>query len=239
MRGALDQFSQSPNLSNLTGFEIPQIVGYKWTHQTLQSLLTSPIMSNDLVSLEFPSHCSDIVTDELIEVILTAHTIPGDETSPIKFGKLQKLDLSKTKVGSRSIELIVKHLPHLTHLSLERCENINDAAVTALIANEHEDLCSPYPVLENLIELVLTDCPISDQGCITLSKSQLLDQLERLDLNSYPNYDEDGNDEDGFTDIGLETIFKTKLFSNMKFLDIYPFDLDLPPALENCLVTHG
>ena len=208
------RFVQSPNLSNLTCFQIPFMYEYEWTNgEDLKSLLTSPTMSNDLTSLRFPYNCCSIVTDDLIEAILTAHVIPGDETSPLKYSKLQKLEFERAKIGPRSIELIVKYLPRLTHLNLERCKNINDAAITALIATEHEDLHYPYPVLSNLIYLNLESCPITDQGCIALSKSQLLDQLEWLNSKQFagpPSY----------TNLGLEALLiKTKSFSNLKRLE--------------------
>ena len=47
------------------------------------------------------------------------------------------------------------------------------------------DPAQPYPVLPNLICLSLTDSSITNQSLLLLSKSQLLDQLECLDLDCH------------------------------------------------------
>ena len=226
--GALERLEQSPNLSNLTNFSIPRLVGHQWTHQQLVSLFTSPMMSNDLVELDL-SLSIDLITDDFMEAILTARLIPGDETSPFKFGKLQKLQLSSAHVGPRTIELIVQNLPHLIHLDLSCCRDITDAAITALIGHEHDDPHSPYPALPNLTHLDLYACPLTEQGLTELSKSQLLDQLNELNLPRLPNQYQ----------IAFMT---TPLFSNMRSLrlrsdgdkiDTKPFN-----HLQNCNILQ-
>ena len=77
--------------------------------------------------------------------------------------------------------------------------------MTALIGDEHVDPLQPYPALPNLIYLSLRDSSITDQGCIELSKSQLLDQLERLDLSSR-----------GGLQIDATALLTTPLYSHMR-----------------------
>ena len=229
---ALTRFAQSPNLSNLTNFKIPDLVRHeKWTHQQFVSLFTSPMMSNDLLQFDIDRWaCSVNITDDWMETILTARVIPGDETSPLKFGKLQKLNLSRSQVGHRTIELIVQNLPYLTHLQLEECSNITDTAIAALIGHEHVDPKHPYPTLPNLTHLNLNSCPITGQGWIELSNSQLLDQLEDLNL---------GDDGDEDPDERADIIVKTPLFSNMKsmYLPTEPsIDKEDLGHLDNCQI---
>ena len=180
--------------------------------QHLISLLTSPLLSNNLFELRLPRHCSRLITDDLIESILTARVIPGDETTPLKFGKLQHLYLNQSQIGPRTIQLIIQNLPQLTHLDLNGCNQIDDAAVTALIGHEHDDLRYPYPALPNLIHLGLFQSSITDQTFINLSQSQLLDQLEKLNMSSVhlpiPSQQ------------AAEAIFQTPSFSNMKSIYI-------------------
>ena len=189
-------------------------------------------MSNDLVELDF-SLQKDVCSDDLMETILTARVIPGGETSPLKFGQLQSLDLRGTNVGRRTIELIVKNLPQLANLKLLSCDNITDTAITALIGDEHDDIKYPYPALPNLTRLDLFGCPITEKGLIELSKSQLLDQLEGLSiyLKNRPQ-----------SNVHRDAILKTPLFSNMKSI-FFPKSRDQPaidttslPHLDNCNV---
>ena len=167
------------------------------------------MMSNDLVELK-PSCYGRSTTDDVIETIFTARVIPGDETSPLKFGKLQRLHCHYSKIGARGINAIVQNLPQLTHLDLTICKTFDDAAMTmtALIGDEHVDPLQPYPALPNLIYLSLRGSSITDQGCIELSKSQLLDQLEYLTLKCLV--------ERGTTQIGETALLTTPLYSNMR-----------------------
>ena len=79
--------------------------------------------------------------------------------------------------------------------------------MTALIGDEHIDPLQPYPSLPNLVFLSLYKSSITDQGCIELSKSQLLDQLGYLDLYSL---------DPRSTQIGTTALLTTPLYSNMK-----------------------
>ena len=221
--GALQRFAQSPNLSNLTRFTIPPLHDHKWTRQQLVSLLTSPMLSNNLVELDC-SHLNTLIKYDLMETILTARVIPGDETSPLKFGKLQKLNLNETKLGRRTIELIVQNLPELTHLNLSHCSNITDAAITALIGDEHNDLKYPYPALPNLTHLDLSYCSVTEEGLIELSKSQLLDQLESFACRNV---------------VSSNAFLKPRLFSSMKLLGLAGMDPSFADTedwshLDNC-----
>ena len=80
--------------------------------------------------------------------------------------------------------------------------------MVALIGDEHVDLTQPYPALPNLVHLSLMDSSITDPGCIKLSQSQLLDQLEYLDVAS--------SSEPRLIQIGNATLLTTPLYSNMK-----------------------
>ena len=135
----------------------------------------------------------------------------------------------RTDVGPRTIELIIQHLPHLTHLDLQSCVNITDTAITALIGDENDDLKYPYPALPNLRGLDLSNCSITEQGFIELSKLQLLDQLEYLRL--YGQEDMDSN-------TGNEAILQTPLFSNMNSISMSSIDRDIDTEgwahLDNC-----
>ena len=179
---AVEQLSQSPILSNLTHFRLPKFalqVGrylseYSLTPNDLESILTSPMMSNNLIELDF---AKSMVTDQLIETILTTRVIPGDETSPLKFGQLQKLNIQEGDFGTNAVNSLVKNLTQLTHLNLSGSSNIDDAAITALIGPKHTNLQLPSPSLPNLRDLALELCQITDKGCGELSKSQLIHRL--------------------------------------------------------------
>ena len=210
----LQTYAQSPIISNLTHFRLPLFLVdriyrlgeeggrfYKWTTNLIESILTSPLMSNNLIELEI-NICSPFVpfiTDQLLETLLTTRVIPGDESSPLKFGKVQKLNLGWSSIGARGVELIVQNLKELTHLNLWGNRNINDAAITALIGDERVDLQFPYPSLPNLIELDLHRCSITDNGWMELSKSQLLRQLKKF-----------GYSDDQITEPGLNLINKSR-----------------------------
>ena len=193
----MQRYAQSPILSNLTDFSLPNLfvqVGshlrlsaqhyYTWTMNDIESILTSPMMSNNLIELDL-SDARSAVNDQLLETILTMRVIPGDESSPLKFGNVQKLNLQRSSIGARGVELIVQNLKELTHLDLSYNRNIDDEAITALIGDEHVDLQFPSPSLPNLIDLHLHFCAITDNGCMKLSKSQLLHQLKGLSYQSY------------------------------------------------------
>ena len=236
---ALKRFAQSPNLSNLTKFTTPALIRRRWSREDLESLFTSPTMSNDLIELKINSRNGDI-TDDLMETILAARVVPGDETSPLKYGKLQKLDLSDSHIGPRTVELIVQNFPHLTHLDLCCCEKINNDAITALIGHEHDDIRDPSPALPNLRSLDISQCSITSKGLIELSKSQLLDQLEHLNFR--------GDDRARDVGEGTGAIAKTPLFSNMESIiwnqPVHHFAVDISscPHLDNCKVSqrkHG
>ena len=205
------QFIQSPNLSNLVTFTLPKLFKnidhHHWTEKDVISLFTSPMMSNDLVELNLIS-CYSAITDDVIETIFTTRVIPGDKTSPLKFGQLEWLYCFQTQIGARGIAAIVQNLPQLAHLGLGHCENFDDEAMVALIGDEHTDPLQPYPALPNLTYLSLLNPSMTDQGCIELSKSQLLDQLEYLEMFSWFQSRQ--------TQIGDTAILATPLYSNMK-----------------------
>jgi hypothetical protein len=106
-------------------------------------------------------------------------------------------------ITSHGIQLIVQNFPHLTHLILNDCNLVGGAAITAFIASDPH---FPSPALPNLVHLTVTDCSITNQGYISLSKSQLLDQLESLNII--------------YNQVGAEAILKTPLFSYMKTIQI-------------------
>ena len=81
-------------------------------------------------------------------------------------------------MGPKSIKAIIQHLPQLTHLKLDKCGDLDDDAITALLANEHDDSIHQFPLTYGLTSLELGECKIGPSGMIALAKSQLLDQLE-------------------------------------------------------------
>ena len=164
------------------------------------------MMSNDLVELNLVS-CEGSITDDVIETIFTTRVNPGDETSPLKFGKLQRLYCRDSSIGARGVHTIVQNLPHLTHLYLPNSKDF-DVAMAALIGDEHVDPLHPYPALPNLVCLSLYGSSITNPGYIELSKSQLLDQLEYLNLFSHPH--------PGPIQIGETALLTTPLYSNMR-----------------------
>ena len=76
----------------------------------------------------------------------------------------------------------------------------------ALIGDEHVDPLQPYPALPNIIYLSLFNSSITDQGCIELSKSRLLDQLEYLEMLSWNEPGPKGD----------KALLTAPLYSNMK-----------------------
>ena len=166
----------------------------------------------------------------------------GNNNTPpplFKFGKLRQLILSSTGIGSGCITTIIQTLPELTHLDLSYNPEVNaDDVLTALATSllylpadqqqqlwgddgdddddyyllQHRQYYHYYSPLPNLIDLNLRSCFISNQGLITLSQSQLLDQLEVLSLG-------DGSSihRSDYDNLLLDA---TALFSNMKLIEI-------------------
>ena len=235
---AIQQLAQSPNLSKLTSFALPQL-NRPWTSHQILTLLTSPMMSNDLVNLDL-SNCRDQIlrgnlpsnlTDDVLETILRTRTIPTDPNSPLKYGKLKQLRLFRAPIGPRGIKAIVNNLPPLTELYIESCREVNDEAVTIIIGHEHDDLKHPLPALPNLTHLTLPGSTITNNSLIQLSKSQLLDQLEHLSLSSI----------DSVNAIGVSILLHhSKLFSNIKMLQLPVPRSQLGsrplPHLDNCYI---
>ena len=180
-------FTQSPILSNLEtlilGDDLLSII----TSAKLVSLLSSSMMSNNLVELDLA--CITFPTADLIKTLCTQHTIPHDNTSPLKYGKLRQLDISMSHITDDDVALIVENLTQLTHLNVSNFSfdcNITDKTIIALLSTEKADPRYQYPSLPNLVNLNISSCQITAPGFIELSKSQLLDQLEELHLRYCP-----------------------------------------------------
>jgi hypothetical protein len=180
---------QSPLLSHLEIF--PRDIIHRLTSDQLVSILSSTNMSNDLIELDLDGF-EDPVKD-VVKTLCTQRIIPGDETSPLKFGKLRKLNLSYTDVDDDDVELIVANLTQLTHLELvdwvdhdnplTLTDKLTDKTITALLSTESNNPCYPDTSLPNLIHLSINGSQITDKGWIQLSQSQLLDQLEYLNVD--------------------------------------------------------
>jgi hypothetical protein len=173
--------TQSPLLSHLEIF--PHQIIHDLTSDQLVSILSSPNMSNDLIEFDLSQSLSPV--KDVVKTLCTQRIIPGDETSPLKFGKLRKLNLSYTDVDDDDVELIVANLTQLTHLELVKWSGIpiTDKTITALLSTELNNPCYPYTSLPNLIHLSINGSRITDKGWIQLSQSQLLDQLKYLSVN--------------------------------------------------------
>lgn len=102
--------------------------------------LSSPPLSNDLVGLDlrhyYPDQLDEIRLDDIITTLCTQRILPGDETSPLKFGNLRKLDLRGKTVSEDVIELAIKTLSQLTHLTLPK--NATDRTIDTLVAIERD-----------------------------------------------------------------------------------------------------
>jgi hypothetical protein len=174
---------QSPLISHLEIF--PRDIIRRLTSDQLVSILSSPNMSNDLI--EFDLEDLEAPVKDVVKTLCTQRIIPGDETSPLKFGKLRKLNLSYTDVSDDDVEHIVGNLIQLTHLKLgkrnQKANPLTDKTITALLSTERNNPCYPYTSLPNLIHLSIGGPQITDKGWIQLSQSQLLDQLEYLDVD--------------------------------------------------------
>ena len=247
--GRFDLFIQSPILSNLETLAFDRQFRLGLTSAQWVSLLSSPMFSNNLIQLDF-SHCTFPMGD-VIKTLCTQRVIAGDETSPLKYGKLQKLDLSSTQITADDIGLVVENLTQLTSLSVHRAhvgkdkKAANDETLAALLSTEIANPYYPYPSLPNLVKLDVSSCDLSSEFFIQLSKSQLLDQLERLDVSGCLglfDWDQDITP-------GLHALLTTPNVSNLKELVVY-----LPPKpefdnlkkddcaimshLDNCTVSH-
>ena len=129
-----------------------------------------------------------------MKTICTTRIDPDDETYPLKYGKLRKLNLSKAPATDDDIQLIVENLTELTHIKLSYTEDysITDKTITTLLATEHADPAYPYTTLPNLTHLKIFDSAITSDGLIQLSKSHLFSQLEYLNVGRCRNWNEDG-----------------------------------------------
>ena len=223
--GHFDLFTQSPILSNLETLTFNE--GFRLGLSSAQwvSLLSSPMMSNNLTELDL-SYCEFPMVD-VIKTLCTQRVIPDDETSPLKYGKLKNLNLAFTQVTAEDIGLIVENLTQLTDLGLGNlyaaAADAADGAVdrrtiVPLLSTETANPCYPDPALPNLVHLDLSRSSISPQGFIQLSKSQLLDQLEWLDVGDCPSLKQHDDDED--LPPSLYALLTSSRVSNLKRLDL-------------------
>ena len=179
-----DQFLKLHFLPNIERFPFRL---NQFDQHDLVRILSSPKMSNNLI--EFNLWGYKYPVSEVIKTLCTQRVIPGDETSPLKYGKLKKLHLGFTGVTDADVELIVANLTQLTHLNLSQepdrflVRTITDKTITTLLATEHGNPDHPYTSLPNLVHLDLMGTGITCNGLVQLSKSQLLDQLETLHLD--------------------------------------------------------
>ena len=220
------QFLQLPFLSNLQHF--PFTLGAMFSSQLL-TILSSPKMSNNLIELDLS--CYDYPIKDVIKAICTTRVNPGDETSPLKYGKLRKIRLSGTQVADDDIQLIVENLTGLTHLNVSSGDNddnddddddnlITDKTITTLLATERAHLAYPYTTLPNLTHLGLSASAITSNGLMELSKSQLFSQLEELDVSRCQT--EPWNDpEDPALPPGLLALLTNPRVSNLRLLRLY------------------
>lgn len=239
-----EQMAQSPTLSNLTHFSFSTPRHPFLTPQLLQSILSSPTMSNDLIELELTNN--DQVNDETLHILSTTtvnsstpnnnnhdpNYSPTTTTTSLKYAKLQKLIISFNQVGDRGVKSIADNLSQLVELDLSSNRRITDASITSLIAAEHNDPLYPYPSLPSLTRLDMYGCLFSHEGCIALSKSQLLDQLEFLELSGTR-----------IKTSGTRALLSSRLVSNLHRLEMYEELTDEPVPttpgldLENCAVV--
>ena len=215
-----EQFLQLPFLSNLQHFPFPL---RRLDPNDLVTIFSSPMMSNNLIELDFSNYRYPL--QDLIKTICTTRINPTDETSPLKYGKLRKLDLSLTDVTDDDIQFIVENLTELTHLSLggspgRRRHLITNQTITALLATECAEPYHPYTTLPNLIHLDLHSSGITHAGIIQLSKSQLFSQLEELDVGDCHGQ---RGDEGRQSPPGLFALLKNSHISNLKTLGLHSF----------------
>ena len=133
--------TQSPLLSNVESFSLHRFGLYPLPPSQLITLLSSPMMSNDLITLGLRFYKHPI--SDVIKTLCTQHIDPNDETSPLKFGKLQKLTLSATLVTDDDLQLIFENLPQLTHLELCGLEGISPNALMPLLTSERAPISIP------------------------------------------------------------------------------------------------
>jgi hypothetical protein len=218
-----ETFIQSPFVSNLE--ILPSEIVRGLSVDQLVSMLSSPNMSNNLIELDLHNY-GDPVKNVII-TLCTQRIIPGDESSPLKFGKLRKLNLSCTHVDDDDVKLVVMNLTQLTHLVLNkdgwRLNPFTDKTITALLSAERADPFYPSPSLPNLIHLSIRGSKITHSGLTQLSQSQLLDQLEYLDVSEGLLLG-DGNNLRGqllaLVSPGLQSLLTTSVVSNLKYLKL-------------------
>ena len=149
--------------------------------------------------------------NDAIAALCTKRTIPNDKTSPLKFGKLEKLRLrARSWIRDREAQLIIENLHELKHLDLSSTATITNKTITALLSTENHNPIYPSTSLPNLIHLDLGATLIDDMGAIAFSQSQLLDQLEWFRLSDYS----------GARNPGVKELLTTPLVSNLRYLDI-------------------
>jgi hypothetical protein len=217
---SFEAFVQSSLLSHLEIF--PHQIINDLTSDQLVSILSSPKMSNDLIECNLSWYQSPV--KDVVKTLCTQRSIPGDESSPLKFGKLRKLNLSWTDVSDDDVKLIVANLTQLTHLelnkmSLDSTNPITNNTITALVSAERANPCYPSTSLPNLVHLDIKGSKISHTGLIRLSQSQLLDQLEYLDVSKGSLLRQ--NPRTSKLPSGLKALFTTPLASNLKQLNVH------------------
>ena len=181
-------------------------------------------MSNDLIDLDLAGH----VIDPEGQGIGTIFSLPSNnnnnnnnQQTPSKLSKLRKFAISMIPVGAQDIANIVRVAPHLESLTMINNEQFDDDAVAALIGLDIDDpnptrsLPTPLP---NLKELNLPGCEITDNGCVLLSKSVLMDQLEHFNINF--NYK--------ITTFGFNSIIFNASLSSLKTLRVKLTDQQIP-----------
>ena len=242
----VDLFTNSPLLSNLQNTPFNYYSRCPLTLPQFISLLSSPMMSNDVVDMDltglsFPLH-------KVIKTISTLRINPSDKSSPLKFAKLQKLNLSGGQFGDSEVKSIVGSFKELTHLYLgnQNGKLIDKAITHALVATERANPYYLQTSLPKLTHLDISTSSILEDGCQALTTSQLFNQLIYFD----------GNECDGFCPMeqGLgecvDATLCSTLVSKLKYMDIggYIFDelddymrfhLDLKKCLSNCVVLAG
>ena len=227
-------FIQSPTLSHLQSLNLAQFHYYEsqfWGPDHFAAILSSSMMSNDLVELNLSYYQYPL--NDVVKILCTQPTIPRDPTAPLKFGKLRKLFLLSTNANDADLKLIVDNLKGLTHIDLSQPDEtadpiITDKTIAALLSTERNDPYHLYTSLPDLVSLKLAGCSIGPRGCVALSKSQLLDQLEVLDLSNNPPITFDAhpfnNAPRGQTKNGPQQLLTTLFVSNLKTLNLAGLD---------------
>lgn len=136
------KMSQSPILSNLTHFEISinHQSSAKLTPHTIQTLLTSPMMSDDLESLTL-FWCEGLTDDVMVAVCecpRNGHHNNSPHLPLKKYSNLQELKISNTQVGNaggHGFESIVRNLHNLTFLQCSYLPITDDAFLSIFHPN--------------------------------------------------------------------------------------------------------